>query len=707
MPRLITAFNANTLETAMPLKAPSCVVRVEDVLITDELSSRPTPPPDLRLENATLHALAKAMATDPGSMMQTLVDCALKLCNAGSAGISLLDEREGVFRWVATAGACAPWAGRTAPVEFSPCGVCLERGSAQLFADPGRFYAWLRDKSPAVTEALLVPLREGKTAGTMWVVSHDGETNFTSEVARILTSLADFTSAVSERNLAASALETCDARYRFTLDATHLGQWDLNIATGVVSISAQHARIFGYRSPPFWSYEIFLKHVVPEDRTRLDLKFQHALATGEDWEIEYRINRTDGAVRWIWAKGDVYEREKGRPLRMTGLIMDITDRKRNEEELARAKARAEAASRAKDDFLAVLSHELRTPLTPALIMASLLESRKDLPADVHDDLAEIRRNIGLESRLIDDMLDLTRIINGKLRLEFQQADIHLLIRAAINICHKESAPRITLDLKAARHHVHGDGARLQQVFWNLCNNALKFTDSTGSITVRTTDAPGNRVRIEVIDTGVGIDPQVLPRVFNAFEQGDMSMTRQFGGLGLGLAISRNLVDAHGGMITVSSAGKGRGATFGVELPTIPATAPADSNCRSRGIAHTGRRLNILLVEDHVPTLQALTMVLELKGHRVTGVSSVGEATETAGRESFDLLISDLGLPDGSGLDLIRKVKDSFVGRSIALSGYGREQDIRNSREAGFAAHVTKPVDVEHLEEVIRETAHVH
>ncbi|MDB5301671.1 MAG: domain S-box, partial [Phycisphaerales bacterium] len=308
----------------------------------------------------------------------------------------------------------------------------------------------------------------------------------------------------------------------------------------------------------------------------------------------------------------------------------------------------------------------------------------------------------------DDMLDLTRIISGKLRLEFQQADIHLLIRAAINICQKEGALRITADLKAARHHIHGDGARLQQVFWNLCNNALKFTDSTGNVTVRTSDAPGNRIRIEVIDTGVGIDPQVLPRVFNAFEQGDMSMTRQFGGLGLGLAISRNLVDAHGGVITASSAGKGRGATFAVELPTIPAIAPADStNSRSRGVAHAATRLNILLVEDHVPTLRALKMLLEQKGHRVTGVSSVGAATETAGRESFDLLISDLGLPDGSGLDLIRKVKDSFVGRSIALSGYGREQDIRNSREAGFTAHVTKPVDVEHLEEVIRETAHVH
>lgn len=691
----------------MPLKAPSCVVRVEDVLITHELSSRPTPSPDLRLENATLHALAKAMATDPGSMMQTLVDSALKLCNAGSAGISLLDERAGVFRWVATAGACAPWAGRTAPAEFSPCGVCLERGSAQLFADPGRFYAWLRDKSPAIPEALLVPLREGKTAGTIWVLSHDGQTNFTSEDARILTSLADFTSAVTERNRAASALETIDARHRFTLNATHLGQWDIDLVTGVVSVSAQHARIFGYRSPPCWSYEIFLKHVVPEDRPRLDRKFQHALATGEDWEIEYRIKRSDGTVRWLWARGDVYEREKGRPLRMTGLVMDITDRKRNEEELARAKVRAEAASRAKDEFLAVLSHELRTPLTPALIMASLLESRKDLPADVHDDLADIRRNIGLESRLIDDMLDLTRIISGKLRLEFQQADIHLLIRAAINICQKEGALRITADLKAARHHIHGDGARLQQVFWNLCNNALKFTDSTGNVTVRTSNAPGNRIRIEVIDTGVGIDPQVLPRVFNAFEQGDMSMTRQFGGLGLGLAISRNLVDAHGGVITASSAGKGRGATFAVELPTIPATAPADSNNRSQGVSRAATRLSILLVEDHVPTLRALKVVLEQKGHRVTGVSSVGAATETAGRESFDLLISDLGLPDGSGLDLIRKVKDSFVGRSIALSGYGREQDIRNSREAGFTAHVTKPVDVEHLEEVIRETAHVH
>ncbi|HWE98028.1 MAG TPA: ATP-binding protein [Tepidisphaeraceae bacterium] len=689
----------------MPINALVPAVCLEDVLITEELTRRPAPPPHLCVENATLHALANAMVHAPESMLQTLADSALKLCNAESAGISLLDERAGVFRLAAAAGACAGLAGSAIPAEPSPCGTCLRKGSAQLFSDPSRLFGWMRDIPPAVSEALVVPFRQGETAGTIWVLAHKARTKFTAEDARILTSLADFTAAVLERDRTTATLAKTDARLRFALNATHFGEWDLNVETGVVAISPQHARIFGYASPPTWGYGTFLKHVVPEDRPRLEQNFKHVLATGEDWEIDYRINRADGAVRWVWAIGYAYKSENGRPLRIAGLSMDITDRKRNEEELARAKAQAEAASRAKDEFLAVLSHELRTPLTPALITATLLESRDDLPADVREDLAEIRRNIGLEGRLIDDMLDLTRIVSGKLRLDFQSVDVHLLVRAAADICHREGQPRIKFELKASRHHVHGDGARLQQVFWNLCNNAMKFTDDAASVTVRTSDAPAERVRVEVIDTGVGIDARVLPRVFNAFEQENMRTNRQFGGLGLGLAISQKLVDAHGGTITAASEGKGQGATFTVELPTVPvAAAPAARAPGPPGASRAASPLKILLVEDHVPTLHALRKLIEQMGHRVTGASTVREATEAARRESFDLLISDLGLPDGSGLDLIRNVRDSFPGRSIALSGYGMDQDVRNSREAGFATHLTKPVDVERLEEVIRDTA---
>jgi PAS domain S-box-containing protein len=688
----------------MSINAPAPAVCLEDVLITEELTRRPAPMPHLCVENTTLHALAKAMVRTPESMLQTLADSALRLCDAEAAGISLLEGRAGLFRLVATAGARALPVGSTFPAEPSPCGTCLSKGSAQLFSHPARLFGWMHDFSPIVCESLVVPFRQGETAGTIWVSAHRGQTKFTGEDARILASLADFTAAVLERDRTTAALANSDARLRFALDATHFGEWDLNVETGAVVISPQHARIFGYASPPPWSYEIFLSHVIPEDRSRLQRNFKHSLATGEDWEIEYRINGADGTVRWVWAVGYAYQSENGRPLRFAGLSMDITDRKHNEEELARAKGQAEAASRAKDEFLAVLSHELRTPLTPALITATLLESREDLPPDVREDLAEIRRNIGLEGRLIDDMLDLTRIVSGKLRLDFQLVDVHLLLRAAMDICHRGSEPRIKLELKATHHHVHGDGARLQQIFWNLCNNALKFTDCAGSVTVRTSDAPGESIRIEVIDTGVGIDARVLSRVFNAFEQEDMRTNRQFGGLGLGLAISQKLVDAHGGTITAASPGKGQGATFTVELPIVPAATPA---ARAPGPSATSRAdssLKILLVEDHVPTLHALQKLIERMGHRVTGVSTVRTATETARRESFDLLISDLGLPDGSGLDLIRSVRDSFPGRSIALSGYGMEQDVRNSREAGFATHLTKPVDVDRLEEVIRETS---
>jgi signal transduction histidine kinase len=238
---------------------------------------------------------------------------------------------------------------------------------------------------------------------------------------------------------------------------------------------------------------------------------------------------------------------------MIGSTRDITAAKAAEQELRGAKDEAERASEAKSEFLATLSHELRTPLTAVLLTVSLVESRTDLPSDLREDIATIRRNVELVSRLISDLLDLTRITRGKLELDRQEIDLHLIARSAVDICEREASAKVTVELAASRHTVSGDGTRLQQVFWNLINNAIKFTPADGAISVRSTDGDDDgRVRVEVTDTGAGIDPAVLPRPFNAFEQGEVRATRQQAGLGLGLAISKRLAEGHRGTIVANS-----------------------------------------------------------------------------------------------------------------------------------------------------------
>ena len=382
---------------------------------------------------------------------------------------------------------------------------------------------------------------------------------------------------------------------------------------------------------------------------------------------------------------------------------ELEERRRVEAQLREAKEAAEAASRAKGEFLATLSHELRTPLTPVLLTVSLIETHPDLPQDVREDVATIRRNVELESRLISDLLDLTRIERGKLQLDLHDVDLHLILRSAIDICRREAPAELTTDLRAARHTVRGDGTRLQQVFWNLINNAIKFTPPHGTITVRTRDAGDGRVRVEVADTGAGIDPAVLPRLFSAFEQGEVRAARQQAGLGLGLSISKKLTEAHGGTISVTSEGRGRGATFVVELPAVEPLVRMESPvvpASAMRPAAAARPLNVLLVEDHEPTLRVLERLLRQIGHRVTGVPSVTAALAAAAQGAFDLIISDLGLPDGSGLDVMRRLRDSFGGRAIALTGYGMDADVAASRDAGFAEHLTKPVDLTQLESAI-------
>lgn len=384
----------------------------------------------------------------------------------------------------------------------------------------------------------------------------------------------------------------------------------------------------------------------------------------------------------------------------------ITERQNAEAALQQAKDAAEAATRAKDQFLAVLSHELRTPLTPVLATVSILQAQEDLPTSLRRDMELIQRNVEMEATIIDDLLDITRINRGKIDLRHETVDIHDCLQTAVEICQSEiSAKRQELrrDFRALQHHVWADPSRLRQVFWNLLSNAVKFTPEGGLITLRTHDE-GTRLKIEVADSGIGINPEVMPRIFDPFEQGEQSKSRKFGGLGLGLNIAKTVVELHHGRLTAASEGTGKGTVFTVDLATItPAEKPAQPALSSH---REDRPLKILLVEDHADTLRVMIKLLEKWGHRVTSAENVKKAKELESSQEFDLLISDLGLPDGSGLEIMQQAKDHRAIPGIAFSGYGTEEDIRQSRAAGFQEHLVKPINFTTLLQAIRKVAFI-
>jgi len=371
-------------------------------------------------------------------------------------------------------------------------------------------------------------------------------------------------------------------------------------------------------------------------------------------------------------------------------------------ERARLYRKMELANRAKDQFLAMLSHELRTPLTPVLGVIQAIEE-SDLPDDTRTLVGIARRNIELEARLIDDLLDITRVIQGKLSLMLENVDAHSLIESVVSMCREEISSKkltLTLELHAERHHVHADSARLQQVLWNLVKNAIKFTPERGTIGLYTRN-DGEMLEIEVADTGVGIDPEMQRMIFNPFEQGGPTITRKFGGLGLGLAISKAIVDLHEGMLAVQSDGAGYGSTFTVSCSTIEEPLPSADRAEERAHAPRGEGGTIMLVDDHEDTVTVMRRFLEREGYEVISAMSVEGALELARRRDFDLLISDIGLPDGTGIDLIQKLKETRQVKGIALSGFGMEGDIQRSLDAGFSQHLVKPVMLRRLQETIQ------
>ena len=436
-------------------------------------------------------------------------------------------------------------------------------------------------------------------------------------------------------------------------------------------------------------------------------RWQASIETGEPFEMEFPLRRgADKLFRWFLTRVVPLRDSNGRIVRWFGTNTDI-------EEVRQARLQAEQANRLKDEFLATLSHELRTPLNAILGWSKVLQSHNLDESEREKALSTIERSARSQNQLIEDILDVSRIITGKLRLDVRAVDLSSVITAAIDVARpaaeaKNIRLQVLLDPQAGP--ISGDPDRLQQVVWNLLSNAVKFTTKGGRIQVRL-ERVNSHVEIVISDTGKGIEPEFLPHVFDRFRQSDGSMTRRHGGLGLGLAIVRQIVELHGGTVSVMSDGEEKGATFTISLPLLPVRRDVPSDVpRVHPTAQSAvgakaeidcppelTGLRVLLVDDEADSRDLLSLVLDSCGAEVVTANSAAEAFAAIGAEKFDILISDIGMPDEDGFSLIKRIRglpDEQGGSvpAIALTAYARSEDRVRAIRSGFQMHVAKPVE---------------
>jgi PAS domain S-box-containing protein len=474
----------------------------------------------------------------------------------------------------------------------------------------------------------------------------------------------------------------------------------------IVSWNKAAERLFGYSEQEAVGRPITM--LIPPDRLHEEKMILSRLANGEHVDHFETIRiRKDGRPVEVSISVAPVRDSSGKVIGASKIARNMSERRQVEGELRQAKFAAERAAQAKDQFLAVLSHELRTPLTPVTLAIDAIKNDPATPVKFQGDLEMIQRNIGMETRLIDDLLDLSRVISGKMTLKKEEIALHALVRNAVEMVRSDTEEKrqtVQLCLDAPCDQVRGDSVRLHQVVWNLLKNAVKFTPGGGRIVVRTRHSDGPLLSLEVEDSGVGIDAAVLPNIFNPFDQGGTA-NRQFGGLGLGLAISQAIVGLHGGSIRAHSDGQGRGARFTIELPcSAHAKTPAPTEGIESEVASAGSSpVRLLLVDDHRDTLEMLKRLLSRSGHTVTTADSLAQAVHCLATGRFDILISDIGLPDGSGHEVMRLARQGNPEvRGIALTGFGMAHDIQRSEDAGFDVHLCKPIDYSQLTGAIRQ-----
>jgi PAS domain S-box-containing protein len=520
----------------------------------------------------------------------------------------------------------------------------------------------------------------------------------------------------SEAGLAAS-----EERLRLATDSAGLATWDVDMRTGSAVWSAHMYRMLGYpASAGPASLALWIERIHPDDVAETRRSFEAARRDNVPFRHEHRVLRAgDGAERWLAATGQFHLDEAGERTRFIGVMLDVTERRRADIERndllrreSAARLAAEEAARLKDQFLATLSHELRTPMSAVLGWLHLLRSGKLKPEQEKQALETIERNAHLQNQLINDLLDVSRIITGRLRIERDRTLPSMILESAVESVGPQAAARrvsINLALPSQTVVVWGDPSRLQQVFTNLLVNAIKFSPSDSVIDV-TMRCVGDSVEIRFVDQGEGIAPEMLPVIFEQFRQADGSITRKHGGMGLGLTIARHILDLHGGAVVARSDGPGKGAQFIVTLPRLeeafraPGGATGEKQPEPAGDRLKG--IHVLAVDDDANALGMLASMLEMGGAVVSSARSAAEALEIfQAKPDVAILLSDIGMPDRDGYDLVETLRRDFPARAervaaVALTGYARDEDHARALRAGFDAHLSKPFGMAELFDAI-------
>lgn len=517
-----------------------------------------------------------------------------------------------------------------------------------------------------------------------------------------------FISDVTERRHAQDELRESKTRLEFALNAAQMGDWDFNLADNTSHRSLRHDQAFGYTEPVAeWGLETFMSHVHPEDREEVSRKFFASIVGNEPWRFECRVIWPDRSVHWIAMHGGLYHDASGRFPRMIGIVMDISARKDAEVALVQQTQALQEADRKKDEFLAMLSHELRNPLAAVSHAATLINGAVG-PEDLHWAAGVIDRQTRQLAHLIDDLLDVSRITTGKIHLRKEIIDAAVILEHACESAGplvRERGHRLTRSCPQGELWLEADATRIEQVVLNLLTNAAKYTPNGGQIEL-TARKQGAEVVIEVRDNGTGIVPEQMPEMFQLFTQGERSIARSEGGLGIGLTIVQKIAEMHGGHVEAESAGPHQGSTFTVYLPLAPAPTPAAVNPHAPVPAEPSVQ-RVLVVDDNVHSAQGLARLLNRVGKETTVAHDGAQALSIAEKWAPHAVVLDIGLPGMDGYEVARRIRDFQGCRNaliIALTGYGQEEDRQRSHDAGFDHHLVKPVGIAELRDLLGKEA---
>ncbi len=656
---------------------------------------------------AVCHSLALAISgtRTVDEIHQTALDALTRGLGVSRASILLVDA-DGVMRFTAWRGLSeiyremveghSPW-----PANIvDPQPVVVPDVEAEPSLVP--FLAAIRGEG--IAGMVFVPLVTlGRLVGTLMVYL-DEPRAVTAEELQLASLIATHVAFAVHRTRAEALARRGEAHLRYVLDAAAMGTWDWDLTRQTVQWSANLERLHGVPSGTFDStFASYERHIHPDDHERVMASIRRAIDDGVAHDVEYRVVAPDGTERWVEGKGHV-EHVDGRGVRMSGVCMIVTPRK--EAEHARL-ASAEEASRLKDDFLATLSHELRTPLNAILGWVQMLLAGT-LPADrARQAIDIIGRNAKAQAQLIEDILDISRIITGKLEIETQMVSIpHLMdgvVGAALPAARAKQIT-ITKHVPDGLPPIDGDPKRLHQVVSSVVANAIQFTPDKGTVDIRAVE-DGDDVELTIRDSGAGIPAEFLPHVFDRFRQADSRATRRHGGLGLGLAIARHVIEQHSGEIRANSDGPGRGTTITVRLPARTLSrgqfiAPIASAYGGLALRLDGAK--VVVVDDQRDSCELLAALFEQCGAQVVQCANAPAALSTLLSSSVQLLVADIAMPDVDGYDLIRQVRqiDSRL-PAVAVTAYAYPQDRLKALAAGFTAYCAKPIDATHFLRVVR------